>query len=100
MLHAAENATAASETMPRVQIVKAIAALHVSPWFLALSNWEALCNYTTAHKLPWPLAEMSRHASLVSFATNVTAFLGASSLKTEAPALAAMNANQDLTCGN
>ena len=48
--------------------------------------------------LPWPL-EASRHASLASFASNVTEYLGARMLATEAGALAAMNASKDLTCG-
>ena len=93
------NATAASEARPRSKVVKAIKGLRVSPWFLALSNWAALCAHTTAHSLPWPLAETSRHASLASFASNVTTLLGANLLATEAGALAAMNASKDLTCG-
>lgn len=96
--NAIQNATAAGETLPRSKVVPEIAVLRVSPWFVALSNWDALCTYTTAHSLPWPL-EGSRHASLVSFASNVTEYLGAKMLTTEAGALATMNASKDLTCG-
>jgi hypothetical protein len=94
---AIQNATAASETMPRAKVVTQIQGLRVCPWFLALSNWEALCAYTASHSLPWPL-EASRHASLASFASNVTEYLGPATLQTEAAALAAMNSSKDLTC--
>jgi hypothetical protein len=96
--NALRNATAAGETLPRPTVLRSIASLRLSPWFIALSNWEALCVHTRAHALPWPLAEASRHASLASFASNVTALLGATSLATEAAALATMNASRDLTC--
>ena len=96
--NAIQNATSAGETMPRAKVVPQIAALRVSPWLVALSNWGALCAYATARSLPWPL-EASRRASLASFASNVTEYLGAEMLATEAGALAAMNASKDLTCG-
>ena len=91
------NCTAASETLPRDKVVKEIAVLRVSPWFLALSNWASLCNWTKIHALPWPL-EASLHASLATFRSNVTGSLGAATLETEAAALAAMNSSKDLSC--
>ena len=92
------NCSAASETLPRSKVVKAISALRVSPWFLALSNWEALCAWTVSEGLPWPL-EASMHASLAAFSDNATAYLGPRTLQTEASALAAMNASKDMSCG-
>ena len=98
--NAIQGATAASETMPRATVVKMIKGLQISPWFLALSNWEALCAYTTTHSLPWPPPlEASRHMSLASFRSNVTTYLGPLTLQTEATALAAMNSSNDLSCG-
>ena len=53
--NAIQNATSTGETMPRAKVVPQIAALRVSPWLVALSNWGALCAYATARSLPWPL---------------------------------------------
>lgn len=92
------NCSAASETRPLSKVVDAIRALRVSPWFLALSNWQALCAWTTTEGLKWPLPETSLHASLAAFSRNVSAILGPRTLQSEAAALAQMNASADLTC--
>jgi hypothetical protein len=88
-----------SRTRPREKVAKSIASLRASPWFLALSNWEALCSWTKASSLPWPL-EQSRHASLASFRSNVTDSLGGATLNTVASTLAAMGSGRDLSCGS
>lgn len=96
--NALDNCSAAGDALPRSKVLSEIRALRVSPWFLALSNWPALCNWTTTHGLVWPL-EASRHASLASFEGNVTSVLGPRTLATEVAVLAAMKSGRDLTCG-
>jgi hypothetical protein len=97
---ATTNCSAASETRPKSKVLQAIASLRVSPWFLALSNWEALCTWTTTEGLRWPLAETSLHASVASFSSNVTAYLGPRTLQSEVGALAQMSAGKDLKCAS